>query len=62
MVAERKGSRAMPEERLRFRCYRCNQLMGTSAKRVGTTVTCPHCKAELKVPGPGEQTKRRRGR
>lgn len=30
--------------------------MGASLKRVGTTVSCPRCKAELKVPGPDEQT------
>ena len=45
----------MAEERLRFRCYRCNQLMGASLKKMGTIVNCPRCKAELRVPGPEEQ-------
>jgi phage FluMu protein Com len=45
----------MPEEHLRFRCYRCNQLLGASARRIGTVISCPRCKAELKVPGFEEQ-------
>jgi hypothetical protein len=45
----------MPDERLKFRCYRCNQLLGAPAKKVGSVVSCPRCKAELKVPVPDEQ-------
>ncbi len=45
----------MPDDHLRFRCYRCNQLLGASAKRAGSIITCPKCGAELKVPRPDEQ-------
>ncbi len=45
----------MPEDRLRFRCYRCNQLLGVPLKRAGTVIACPRCKAELVVPEPQEQ-------
>ena len=45
----------MPDDHLRFRCYRCNQLLGASARRAGSVITCPKCSAELKVPLPGEQ-------
>jgi hypothetical protein len=40
----------MAEDRLKFRCYRCNQLLSTSPKRVGKEISCPRCKAELVVP------------
>src|SRR5689334_23096757 len=40
----------MAEDRLKFRCYRCNQLLSASPKRVGTEISCPRCKAELVVP------------
>ncbi len=46
----------MAEDHLRFRCYRCNQLIGVSSRRAGTVISCPKCAAELKVPGPEEQT------
>ena len=46
----------MPEDHLRFRCYRCNQLLGASSRRAGAVITCPKCGAELKVPRPEEQT------
>ena len=42
----------MAEDRLKFRCYRCNQLLSTSPKRVGKEISCPRCKAELVVPEP----------
>ena len=47
---------AMPEDHLRFRCYRCNQLLGASSRRAGAVITCPKCAAELKVPRPEDQT------
>jgi phage FluMu protein Com len=47
---ESEESRAMPEERQRFRCYQCNQLLGVSPKKAGSVIACPRCKAELKVP------------
>ena len=46
----------MPEDHLRFRCYRCNQLLGVSFRKAGTVISCPRCAAELKVPRPEEQT------
>ena len=46
----------MSEDHLRFRCYRCNQLLGVSSRRAGTVTSCPRCAAELKVPRPEEQT------
>jgi len=38
------------EEPIKFRCYRCNKLLGVPARKVGSTVACPQCKAELQVP------------
>ena len=46
----------MSDDHLRFRCYRCNQLLGVSSRRAGTVTSCPRCAAELKVPRPEEQT------
>jgi len=46
----------MSEDHLRFRCYRCNQLLGVSSRKAGTVISCPRCAAELKVPRPEEQT------
>ncbi len=42
---------------IRFRCYRCNKLLGTSPSRAGKTTTCPNCKAELIVPEPEDSEK-----
>ncbi len=42
---------------IRFRCYRCNKLLGTSPARAGKTTTCPNCKAELIVPEPEDTEK-----
>jgi hypothetical protein len=39
-------------ERLKFRCYRCNQLLASAPGKAGAVVTCPKCKAELQVPAP----------
>src|SRR5271157_3764321 len=46
----------MSNDHLRFRCYRCNQLLGVSFRKAGTVSSCPRCAAELKVPRPEEQT------
>lgn len=46
------GSVTMADERLKFRCYRCNQLISASRSRVGKVVDCPRCKARLEVPSP----------
>ena len=46
----------MSEDHLRFRCYRCNQLLGVLSRKAGTVISCPRCAAELKVPRPEEQT------
>jgi phage FluMu protein Com len=37
---------------LRFRCYKCDKLLGISASKAGKTTTCPNCKADLIVPEP----------
>jgi hypothetical protein len=39
-------------DRLKFRCYRCNQLLAAVPGKAGSVVTCPKCKAELQVPAP----------
>jgi phage FluMu protein Com len=44
----------MAEGHLKFRCYRCNQLLGASSRRAGTVISCPRCSAELEVPRPDE--------
>jgi hypothetical protein len=35
-----------------FRCFQCQQVLGTSRAKVGSVVVCPKCKAELIVPEP----------
>jgi len=55
MAGDGEGFAAMPEERLRFRCYKCNQLLSATRKKAGTVIACPRCKAELKVPEPQEE-------
>jgi hypothetical protein len=40
----------MAIERLKFRCYRCSQLLAVAASRAGTVVACPKCSAELLIP------------
>ena len=40
----------MAAERLKFRCYRCSQLLSVSPNRAGTVVSCPKCKADLLIP------------
>jgi hypothetical protein len=42
----------MAIERLKFRCYRCNQLLGATPSKAGSVVTCPKCSAELLIPVP----------
>ena len=39
---------------VKFRCYRCNQLLGVSRSKVGSVVHCPKCAADLVVPEPVE--------
>jgi hypothetical protein len=39
---------------IKFRCYRCNQLLGVSLSKAGGVVACPKCSAELRVPQPSE--------
>ena len=41
----------MAGERLKFRCYQCNQLLASSPGKAGSIVSCPRCKADLVVPG-----------
>ncbi len=40
----------MAVERLKIRCYQCNQLLAVSPNRAGTVVACPKCKADLLIP------------
>jgi hypothetical protein len=42
----------MAIERLKFRCYRCNQLLGATPNKAGSIVSCPKCSAELLIPVP----------
>jgi len=42
----------MAIDRLKFRCYRCNQLLGATPNKAGSIVTCPKCSAELLIPIP----------
>jgi phage FluMu protein Com len=42
----------MAIERLKFRCYQCNQLLGATPNKAGSIVTCPKCSAELLIPIP----------
>ena len=42
---------------IRFRCYRCSKLLGTTTARAGKTTTCPNCKADLIVPEPDDSEK-----
>lgn len=39
-------------ERLKVRCYRCNQLLAVAPTKAGTVVACPKCKADLLIPRP----------
>ncbi len=41
----------MATERLKFRCYRCNQLLAVAPSKAGTVVACPKCQADLLIPG-----------
>jgi hypothetical protein len=45
----------MTEARIKFRCYKCNQLVGVSRTRVGSVVSCPKCSAGLVVPEPSDE-------
>jgi hypothetical protein len=40
----------MATERLKFRCYRCNQLLAVAPSKAGTIVACPKCQADLLIP------------
>ena len=46
----------MTAERLKIRCYRCNQLLAVQPNKAGTVVACPKCKADLLVPRLESQT------
>lgn len=39
-------------ERLKIRCYRCNQLLAVVPTKAGSVVSCPKCQAELLIPRP----------
>jgi len=42
-------------ERLKVRCYRCNQLLAVAPNKAGSVVSCPKCQAELLIPRPEPQ-------
>ena len=42
----------MTVERLKIRCYQCNQLLAVTPNKAGTVVACPKCKADLLIPRP----------
>ena len=48
--ASEKGDYQMATERLKFRCYRCNQLLAVVPSKAGTIVACPKCQADLLIP------------
>lgn len=52
----------MPAELLKFRCYRCNQLLAVAATRAGTVVACPRCKADLQIPAVDSESKAEGGK
>ena len=35
---------------IRFRCSRCNRLLGIARRKAGTETKCPHCGATIVVP------------
>jgi hypothetical protein len=47
--------RHLAVERLKFRCYQCNQLLASSPGKAGSIVSCPRCKADLVVPATESQ-------
>ena len=40
---------------IKFRCYRCNKLLGAPRSKAGAVVSCPQCSAELVVPALGDE-------
>ncbi len=38
------------DDPIKFRCYKCNKLLGVPNRKVGSIVSCPQCRAELRVP------------
>ncbi len=47
----------MAVERLKIRCYQCNQLLAVAPNKAGTVVACPKCKADLLIPRQETQSK-----
>lgn len=35
---------------IRFRCTRCNRLLGIARRKAGAETVCPHCGAAIRVP------------
>ena len=48
-------------ERLKIRCYKCNQLLAVPLTKAGAVVACPKCKADLLVPRPEAENQAGRG-
>src|SRR5262249_25355232 len=45
-----KGRCLMPAAPIKFRCFRCSQLLGVARSKAGAVVACPKCGVELIVP------------
>jgi hypothetical protein len=43
---------------IKFRCFRCSQLLGVSRSKAGAVVACPKCGVELIVPEPADSEPR----
>ncbi len=43
---------------IKFRCYRCNQMIGVSRTKAGAVVACPKCQVDIVVPEPDDSAER----
>jgi phage FluMu protein Com len=44
---------------IRFRCQRCNKLLGIARRKAGSETTCPHCGATITVPADEDEPRDR---
>src|SRR5438445_298306 len=58
MAPHPKGRCLMAAAPIKFRCFRCNQLLGVARSKAGAVVACPKCSVELIVPEPEETVTR----
>ena len=40
----------MPGPKIKFRCYKCGQLLGVASSKAGKVVACPKCATDLVIP------------